>query len=67
MTRFDIDNFVSNLKTKGHKVAKSFNAGDYICNYTYFCSLKHKNHAVKNPEKVDSLFCHVPTFEEIDE
>ncbi len=66
-TRFDIDSFVKNLKTKGHKVGKSLSAGDYICNYTYFCSLKHKNHAVKNPEMVDSLFCHVPTFEEIDE
>lgn len=66
-TRFDIDCFVNNLLSKGHNVGKSFSAGEYICNYTYFSSLKHKNHEVIKPEKVDSLFCHVPSFEEIDE
>jgi pyrrolidone-carboxylate peptidase len=62
-----VDNYVENLASKGHKVAKSLSAGEYICNYTYFCSLRTKFNEVKNPEKVDCLFCHVPTFEEIDE
>lgn len=66
-TRLSLDDYVDNLRKKGHNVAKSFSAGEYICNYTYFCSLQTKFHEVCNPEKVDCLFCHVPTFEEIDE
>jgi pyrrolidone-carboxylate peptidase len=62
-----VDSFVKNLSTKGHNVGKSLSAGEYICNYTYFCSLRNRFEVVKNPEKVDCLFCHVPTFEEIDE
>lgn len=48
-------------------MVKSLCAGEYICNYTYFCSLQSKDEKVKYPERVDTLFCHVPTFEEIDE
>lgn len=66
-TRLAVDNFVENLQKKGHNVGKSLSAGEYICNYTYFCSLKQKNDHVLKPEKVDSLFCHVPTFGEIEE
>lgn len=48
-------------------MGKSFSAGEYICNYTYFSSLMYKNERVARPHCVDSLFCHVPTFAEIDE
>ena len=56
-----------NLQSKGHNVGKSLSAGDYICNYTYFSSLCHKAESVRCPERVDCLFCHVPTFGEIEE
>ena len=62
-----VDTFVENLKAKGHNVGKSLSAGEYICNYTYFCSLNQKQVGVKYPDRVDTLFCHVPTFEEIPE
>jgi pyrrolidone-carboxylate peptidase len=66
-TSLAVDRFVENLALKSHNVGKSLSAGEYICNYTYFCSLKNKCEKVLKPEKVDCLFCHVPTFAEIDE
>ncbi|TNV79113.1 hypothetical protein FGO68_gene13848 [Halteria grandinella] len=65
--RLNVNQMVGNLFEKGYKVGESMSAGEYICNYTYFCSLKAKCERVVIPDKVDSLFCHVPTFEEIDE
>jgi pyrrolidone-carboxylate peptidase len=58
---------VGTLQGKGHNVVKSLSAGEYICNYTYFCSLQCKDTRAKDPARVDTLFCHVPTFGEISE
>ena len=38
----------------------SKDAGDFICNYTYYQNLR-----MFNETEVDSLFVHVPTFETI--
>lgn len=38
-TRLAVDTLVGRLQDKGHNVSKSLSAGEYICNYTYFCSL----------------------------
>jgi pyrrolidone-carboxylate peptidase len=66
-TRLAVDSLVERLQGKGHNVSKSLSAGEYICNYTYFCSLQASQHKVPCPDKVFTLFCHVPTFLEIDE
>ena len=36
----DLDKACTTLITKGHNVQKSHDAGEYICNYTYFRSLE---------------------------
>ncbi|CDW85548.1 pyrrolidone-carboxylate peptidase-like isoform 1 [Stylonychia lemnae] len=66
-TELLLDQHVATLKSKGYLVEKSYDAGDYICNYTYYQSLKKRSNSVKDPKRVDSLFCHVPSFGEIDE
>eukprot|EP00347_Sterkiella_histriomuscorum_P015285 403357607 len=66
-TTINVDSIVEKLQQQGHNVQKSFSAGEYICNYTYYCSLQNKNEKVVDSSLVDTLFCHVPTFAEIDE
>ena len=67
LNRLNLDEVVAKLKGMSHIVDKSFSAGEYICNYIYYCSLEHKNSKVLDSERVDTLFCHVPSFKEIDE
>jgi len=64
-TRFDLSHIQSLMVKQGHTAVISESAGEYICNYTYFNSLHIKDSKVTKPEKVDTLFCHVPQFEEI--
>jgi pyroglutamyl-peptidase len=67
-TCLDLDSICSNLLAKGHKVCLSESAGEYICNYTYFSSLvSRERHAVDIKDRVFTLFCHVPDFDEINE
>ena len=57
-TRISVDKIVKNLKSK--KVIMSQNPGRFICNYMYFINLS----TFKNTN-VESLFIHVPFFQEI--
>ena len=69
------------LKSKGHAVACSEDAGDYICNYTYYKSLQTCEELCNSLTSVDgesgscptaasnieTFFCHVPAFKTIPE
>jgi pyrrolidone-carboxylate peptidase len=67
VTNLNVEGIAKKLIEKGHTAAKNTNAGEYICNYTYYCSLKTRQEVTICPERVYTLFCHVPTFEEISE
>ena len=49
LTKLVVDRMAEDLKRKGHTCMESEDAGDYICNYTYFCSLEYSRDKVKNP------------------
>ncbi|KAJ3435016.1 hypothetical protein M0812_02146 [Anaeramoeba flamelloides] len=58
-TKIEIVNLAKKL---GSQTAQSFDCGKYICNYTYYSSMKI-THAFTFAK---SLFVHVPSFETID-
>lgn len=64
LTCLQTEHLQTALSEKGHYVKVSTSAGDYICNYTYYNSLRHRE---ATNDKVYSFFCHVPDFDEIDE
>lgn len=57
----NIEKIVNNLNNKNFNVAKSSDAGKYICNYIYFMTL----HKYKD---IPTMFIHIPLFnDEINE
>ena len=61
-TRVDVEGVSERLRQDGFDVQVSHDAGRYVCNYTYFSSLKR----FENHEALYSLFVHVPSFHAID-
>ena len=63
-TKVDVESLVSELREiDGFDVQVSHDAGRYVCNYTYFSSLKAVE---KKGSGCYSLFVHVPSFHAID-
>jgi pyroglutamyl-peptidase len=62
-TAFNVDGIVEHLNEKGYNLTqKSEDAGKYVCDYTYFTSLRESRlhtTSLGHPRKV--LFIHVPT------
>lgn len=71
----------STLKQKGHNVECSNDAGDYLCNYTLYQSLKKCENLCNSikvsdgepgscpmaASNIETFFCHVPAFTAISE
>ncbi|CAI2381029.1 unnamed protein product [Moneuplotes crassus] len=60
--KIDIDSICTNLKESDHSCSHSKDAGEYLCNYIYYCSLKKFNEC----ENVNSIFIHVPQFSSLE-
>ena len=56
----DVESLVEALCEKGHKCEASTDAGDFICNYIYYQSLR-----MFHETEVDSIFVHVPSFKTV--
>ena len=56
----DLSELAHILVTKGHPTIISKDAGTYLCNYIYYCSLNEFRE-----KGVDVLFVHVPPFKHI--
>ena len=61
-TKLDVAAVVEKLRGEGFDVQVSHDAGRYVCNYTYFSSLK----TFEKRRSLYSLFVHVPSFHAID-
>lgn len=61
-TKLDVAALVDQLRGEGFNVQVSHDAGRYVCNYTYFSSLK----TFEKRRSLYSLFVHVPSFHAID-
>lgn len=61
VTTYDYDILVTKLKKK-YKVVISDDAGEYLCNYLYFCSLKFLR---ENNYKTKMIFIHIPKVKNI--
>jgi pyroglutamyl-peptidase len=59
--KLDIDSLCQGLKSKGHDVNKSCDAGTYLCNYIYFLSSSE----FKEAGNVFPLFVHIPPLKEM--
>uniref|UniRef100_A0A7S3E212 Pyroglutamyl-peptidase I n=2 Tax=Eukaryota TaxID=2759 RepID=A0A7S3E212_9CHLO len=66
-TDLPCDRVVAGLRAKGHNVVVSLDAGRYVCNYTYYWSLRALQEAREAREgcRVFSVFVHVPSFHAI--
>jgi pyroglutamyl-peptidase len=62
-TKLDVAAVVERLRGEGFDVQVSHDAGRYVCNYTYFSSLKTFE---GRRSGLYSLFVHVPSFHAID-
>ena len=60
--KLDLDTVCFRLKSKGHNVNVSTNAGEYLCNYIYFLTTSK----TKNCEYTYSVFIHIPPIGEMD-
>ena len=58
----DVDKLQKSLSQEGFPCVVSNDAGKFICNYTYYCSLDKVQQPNSN---VLSLFVHVPNFSEV--
>ena len=56
--RIDVDKVVDTLRGLQHNCKKSTDAGNYICNYTYYTSMKELEYV----DNCHSIFIHVPSF-----
>ena len=61
-TKLDVDRIAAQLREDGFDCQVSMDAGRYVCNYTYFTSLKR----FEKTSGLYSLFVHVPSFNAID-
>ena len=61
-TKLDVDRISAQLREDGFDCQVSMDAGRYVCNYTYFASLKR----FEKTSGLYSLFVHVPSFNAID-
>ena len=59
--KLNIDSICEKLKDNKHICSDSTDAGSYICNYTYYCSLREH----QDIENAEVIFVHVPTFKTI--
>lgn len=63
-TALDVDALVSHLDARGHApVSASTDAGHFLCDFTYYCSLvesRRRRSSPSTPPPVPVLFVHVP-------
>jgi Pyrrolidone-carboxylate peptidase (N-terminal pyroglutamyl peptidase) len=52
------------LKSNGYRVKISSNAGNFLCNYIYFCGL---DYIAKNRLATQIIFVHIPYLKNIDD
>ena len=62
-TKLGVEDVVEKLREEGFNVQVSHDAGRYVCNYTYFCSL---NSLQEVGRSLYSVLVHVPSFHAID-
>jgi pyroglutamyl-peptidase len=67
-TNIDVQNLCIELQNLGFPVIVSDDPGRFICNYTYYRSLQR----IQRPERGnwghdDTLFVHIPSFDDVDE
>ena len=62
LTCLDVDSLQKKLAQEGFPCYVSDSAGQYICNYMYFCSLENIQ---KTGKDISSLFVHVGEFSDI--
>ena len=65
----DLASVSQRLEAKGYPCKVSQDAGDYICNYTYYRNLQMRQSFCtdKCVTNLKSLFCHVPSFTTVNE
>lgn len=58
LSKIEIDSMVEILRDGQHNCKASTDAGNYLCNYIYYTSMRELEYV----ENCDTIFIHVPSF-----